>query len=602
MTRVSSRASRVTVAVAMTGAVGLVLAGCASGDNGATGNTGGEGKDGGTISIAVTNAVTSFNGDTPQGNLDSNGMVGYLTGVSGSLGLGSFITLDPEFNIIHEEGFGTVEQLSEDPLQVKYTLKDGLKWSDGEPITADDMLFAWAQGSGWFDDATLDPETGEPTSGTQYFSLAGSTTGLDMTAFPEIGDDNLSMTLTYEQPFVDWDSVNPIGKPAHIMAKQADLSVDELTKLITDTPKGDPAKPAAAPIPELKKIADFWNSAYDTTTLPENKDLLVASGPFVVSDFVPEQSLTLSKNPEYQGDHEVAYDNLVFRFIGDSNAQITALQNGEVDAIYPQPSADTNAALDKMGATLYAGDQMAYDHLDLNMGGETFKDAKVREAFMKTVPRQQILDSIITPMNPDAEVLNSQIWVSANPEYANTIKENGYDAFTEPDIEGAKKLLGGATPTVKILYNNENPNRVDTFQLVKASAEEAGFVVEDMGDPNWGALLSGGEYDASIFGWVSPGIGNSALPQIFKTGGGGNYNGFSNAEADKLVDETQVSLDPAELEKQKIRIDTITAEQFYGLPLFQTPGLFADNGSISGVEYFGGQTGIVWNAQDWTLN
>lgn len=583
----------------MTGAVGLLLAGCSTGNNGDATNSGGEG---GTISIAVTNAVTSFNGDTPQGNLDSNGMVGYLTGVSGSLGLGSFFTLDPEFNVVPEEGFGSIEKLSDDPLKVEYKLNEGLKWSDGEPITADDMLFAWVQSSGWFDDATIDPETGEPTSGNQYFSLAGSTSGLDMTAFPEISDDNLSMTLTYSEPFVDWQYVNPVSKPAHIMAKQADLTVEELRALFTDSPQGDPAKPAAEPIPELKQIADFWNSGYDTASMPENEDLLVASGPFVVTDFVPEQSLTLSKNPEYQGDHEIGYDNLIFRFIGDSNAQITALQNGEVNAVYPQPSADTNAALEKIGATLYPGDQMAYDHLDLNMGGDTFKDPKVREAFMKTVPRQQILDSIITPMNPEAEVLNSQIWVSANPEYENTIKENGYDAFTEPDIDGAKALLNGATPTVKILYNNENPNRVDTFQLIKSSAEEAGFVVEDLGDPNWGALLSGGEYDASIFGWVSPGVGNSALAQIFKTGGGGNYNGYSNAESDKLVDEAQTTLDEAELEKKKMRIDAITAEEFYGLPLFQTPGLFADNGTITGVEYFGGQTGIVWNAQDWKLN
>ena len=104
-------------------------------------STGGEG--GGTISIAVTNAVTSFNGDTPQGNLDSNGMVGYLTGVSGGLGLGSFFTLDPEFNVVPEEGFGSFEKISDDPLKVEYTLNEGLKWSDGEPITADDMLFAW---------------------------------------------------------------------------------------------------------------------------------------------------------------------------------------------------------------------------------------------------------------------------------------------------------------------------------------------------------------------------------------------------------------------------------------------------------------------------
>lgn len=575
-----------------------MLAACAPGTSG-TGNT--TGDDSGTISVAITNAVTSFNSETPDGNLDSNGMVSYLTGVAGGLGLGSFFTLDPEFNIVPDESFGTIEKLADDPLTVKYTLKQGLKWSDGEPITADDMLFAWVNGSGWFDDATLDEESGEPKSGTQYFNLAGSTDGLNLTRFPEISDDNLSMTLTYEEPFVDWDIVNPLTKPAHIMAKQADLSVEELRKLFTDTPKGDPEKPAATPNPQLTKIADFWNSAYDATSMPDNADLLVASGPFIVTDFVPGQSVTLSKNPEYQGAYKVAYEHLVFRFIGDTNAQISALQNEEVNAIYPQPSADTVTALEKMGADMYRGDQMAYDHLDLNMGRDTFKDPVVREAFMKTVPRQQILDSIITPMSPDAEVLNSQIWISANPEYADTVKTNGYDAFGEPDIEGAKALLNGATPTVEILYNSENPNRVDTFQLIKASAEQAGFTVTDKGDPNWGALLAVGDYDASIFGWVSPGVGNSALAQIFKTGGGGNYNHFSNAEADALVNEAQTTLEAAALDKKKMRIDAITAEQFYGLPLFQTPGLFAGNGTIDGLKYFGGQTGIVWNAQDWKL-
>jgi peptide/nickel transport system substrate-binding protein len=200
--------------------------------------------------------MTSFNGDTTQGNLDTNGMVGYLTGVSGGLGLGSFQTLDPEFKVVREESFGTFERVSEDPLSVKYTLKKDLKWSDGEPITADDMLFAWVNNSGYFDDATFDPESGEVTSGTQYFALAGSTTGLDMTAFPEISEDNLSLTITYEKPFADWELVNMIGKPAHVMAEKAGTTVKELTQLFKDMPKGDPAAPVA-PNPTLKAVADF---------------------------------------------------------------------------------------------------------------------------------------------------------------------------------------------------------------------------------------------------------------------------------------------------------------------------------------------------------
>lgn len=587
------RRRRVAVVAALAGASALVLAGCTT--DGAP-----AGEEGDTITIATVNAFTSFNGDTPQANLDTNGMVGYLTGVSGDLGLGGFQRLDPEFNLLNDESFGTYEKLSDDPLTVKYTLNEGLKWSDGEPITADDMLFDWALSSGYYDDATLDEETGEAISGTQYFQLAGSTAGLDTTSFPEIGDDNLSMTLTYDTPYVDWELVNPINKPAHVVAEKAGVSLEEFIQNLKDAPAGDPAAPAE-PNAILKAAADFWNTGYDVTSMPEDESLLVASGPFIVTGFTADSEITLEKNPEYTGDLSPEYDTLIMRFIGDANAQVTALQNGEVDVIQPQPSADTLEALENAEATTFEGDQVAYDHLDLKQTG-VFADPAVREAFLKTIPRQQILESIITPINPEAGVLNSQIYVPANSDYDAAVEASGYDQYEEPDIEGATALLAGQTPTVGILYNTENPNRVDSFNAIRQSAESAGFIIEDLGSPDWSSLLSGGEYDASIFGWISPGAGNAALPQIFKTGGGGNYNGYSNPSVDALVDATQTELDPEALEEMKIQIDALTAQDFYGLPLFQTPGLFATNGNVDGVTYFGGQTGMVWNAQEWTIS
>ena len=573
----------------------LALAGCTTAPAEET-----PAESGGTVTIATTNPFTSFNGDTPDANLDTNGMVGYLTGVSGGLGLGGFLRLDKDFSILSNDDFGTIETVSEDPLTVKYTLNEGLTWSDGEPITADDMLVNWAINSGYYNDAEIDASTGDVTNGgTQYFTLAGSTAGLDTTDFPEIGDDNMSMTITYGTPFVDYQLVNPIGKPAHVLAEKAGVSLEELITTLNDTPKGDTAAPVA-PNATLKAAADFWNTGYDVTTMPSDESLLVGSGPFIVTDFQAESSITLEKNPEYKGTMSPAYDQLIIRFIGDPNAQVTALQNGEVNAIQPQPSADTLTALEANSATVHAGNQVAYDHLDLTFGG-VFAEANVREAFLKTIPRQQILDSIITPVNPDAEVLNSQIFLPTDAEYTDAVAASGYDAFTEPDIEGAKALLAGATPTVRILYNTNNPNRVGSFRAIQQSAQQAGFVIEDAGSPDWSSLLGSGSYDASIFGWVSPGAGNAALPQIFKTNGGGNYNLYTNADVDTLVDESQVTVDNDALQQLKIEIDAKTAQDFYGLPLFQTPGLFADNGTVTGIDYFGGQTGIVWNAQEWTL-
>ncbi len=507
------------------------------------------------MTVAVVNDFTSFNSQTPQGNLDTNGQVGYL---DGSYGTG-FQYIDNNYKIVHDDKFGKFEKLSDDPLTVKYTLNKNDKWSDGQPVTADDMVFAWAIASGYYDSAKFDDQ-GKVTSGTQYFSIAGSTAGIDSTAFPTVGDNNTSITLKYATPYVDWELVNPIAQPAHIVAKKAGLSsAADLTKLLKTLPKGDPAAPVAANA-TLKKAADFVNTGYDVTAFPTDKDLLVSSGPFVVSSWTPGQSLTMAQNKYYDGGLKPSVDKIVFRIIPDANAQVTALQNGEVDIINPQASADTLTALKQTSAKVLTGDQASYDHLDLNFGSQVFADPKVREAFLKTIPRQQILDSIVTPVNPKAKVLNSQIWLpNQQPEYGDSVKNNGSSAYDKVDIDGAKALLAGATPTVRILYNTNNPNRVDEFQAIQTSAAKAGFKVVDAGSPDWSKLLPGGNYDASLFGWISPGAGTAQIPQLFTTNGGGNYNRFSAANDDALATADHARHEQAGVAGEEHRQDRLLA-------------------------------------------
>lgn len=573
-------------AVAVASAVGLALSGCTT-----SGSTTPTSAAGSTITEAQVNEATSFNYNTPQGNLDTNGYIWQMTQPQ-------FFTLQgDQYNIVHNKDLGSYEKVSDDPLTVKYTLNKGLKWSDGKPMNADDLMLGWAQSSGYYESATLDAD-GNPTKGTQYFaSAAGFPWSSDI---PKVSSDNLSITIKYTQPYVDWELVNPIQFPAHIVAKEAGVSEADLMKAIQDTPKGDVNNPAPANA-TLKKAASFINTGYDATSMPKNKDLVVSGGPLMVTGWTPKQSMTFTKNPEYKGDHEVKFNKLVMRFIGDANAQVTALQNGEVDAIQPQASADTVAALKKIkGVNVIQGNQAAYDHLDLNFKSAVFSDPTVRQAFLLTIPREQILKAIVTPVVPTAKVLDSQIWLPGQKEYDNAVKNNGSSAFDKVDIAKAKSLLAGKTPTVKILYNTNNPNRVNAFQAIQASAKQAGFNVTDGGSPDWSTLLTGGDYDASIFGWINPGAGNAQIPQLFQIGNSGNYNNFNNQEASDLAVQSQSTLDPEKLDKIKLQIDGLAFKDGYGLPLFQLPGVFAASSKLQGVKWFGGQNGITWNVWDWS--
>ncbi len=162
--------SRLGAAVAVAAAGALALAGCT-----ASGGGNSSAPTGGTVSIAIVNDLTSLNNNTPQGNLDTNGQYTYLTGASFSYPTTTSTSSRTRTS-------ARSKKTSDSPLTVTMKLNDKLKWSDGEPVTADDLVLNWAINSGYYDDATLDAD-GKATSGTQYFAIAGSTAGLDKTSF-----------------------------------------------------------------------------------------------------------------------------------------------------------------------------------------------------------------------------------------------------------------------------------------------------------------------------------------------------------------------------------------------------------------------------------
>lgn len=580
---------RIGAPIAIAAIAAMAVTGCTTtGDTPST-------NSGGTITVAEVNELTSFNPNTPQGNVDINTKI---LGASGYTRSG-FFYLDDKLNLVPDKSFGTIEKTSDDPLTVKYTLAKTATWSDGTPVTADDLMLAWAVQSGFYNDSKSDAD-GNVTSGTTYFNYAGDTSGLGLSDLPKIGDDNTSMTITYKEPYADWKLVDPIDLPAHVVAKKAGVDMKDVLKAMETMPRGDADNPTA-PNDTLKKFADFWNTGFDATSLPTDKSLYLSNSALVLDSWTPKQSVTLVRNPEYKGDLKPKVDKIVIRFIGDAQAQVTALQNGEVDVINPQSSADTIKSLEAIkNVTTLTGDQFSYDHLDLSFNAPVFKDKNVRKAFLMTIPRQQILDAIVTPQNPNAKLDNSQLFFPGTDAYDSSVKDNGASAYDKVDIDGAKALLAGATPEVKILYNTKNPNRVNSFQAVQASAEKAGFKVIDGGAENWASLLGSGTYDVAIFGWISSGVGVAGVPQIFSTKGGGNYNGYSNPEVDTLAQKLQVTLDGKAQTDIQIKIDKLLFADAYGVPLFVAPGVMASSNNVTGVVYNPGQFGVGWNYWMWS--
>ena len=601
------KTKRISGLIAATAASALLLSGCATGAADIV--------EGSSISVGWNQGFYSANSSTSNGNASANANILYMAN-------SGFNYYDSESNLIKNEQFGTYELVSSDPLTVKYTVNSGVKWSDGAAVDASDMLLAWAANSCLLNNVepVLDEDTGEITNADEvdsgvFFDSASCGGDLgQVTATPVISDGGRSVTLVYDSQIVDWELLFGIGVSAHVTTQVA-FPDEELTdeaakqKLIDAINNKDLAV--------LAPISKAWSTAYDMTDYPENTDLLVSNGAYVITGLVADQSTTLTANPEYSWGPSPKVETITVRIISEPLAAVQALANGEVDLISPQATADILDALAEYSdfIEVVGGGEAVYEHIDLTFdnagpfdpasyGDDADKALKVRQAFLKAIPRDKIVNDLIKPINPDATVMNSFTQLPGYPWYDDIVAVNGSSEY-EYDAEGALALLeeaGVSTPVdVKLLFSSTNPRRGLQYVLIKEAAAEAGFNVVDASSPTWSADLGSGTYDAALFAWVSTSTSVSGSQGIFGTGAGNNLTGYGNTDVDALYKSLSTEFDPEVQKDLLTQIETLLWADAYGTTVFQHPGVTAYNkNKLSGVVPAPLSPNMFWNFWEWT--
>ena len=564
-----------------------------------------------TLNIGWNESFRSMNTLTANGNATSNAILTYL--MNDNFG---YYNDDLE---VTDGNLGNVEQVSEDPLKVKYSFNDDAKWSDGTPVDAADLALTWAGMSSNFNtvESNSDDEGNVKKNDEDTVYFDSSTIGASLIKdFPEISDDGKELTFEYTKPYSDWADefgigADGVGVPAHIVAKKA-LGIDDAEKgkqAILDAIKDKDTK-------KLSKISNVWNTGFDFTSMPEDEDLLVHSGPYKMTKFEEGQYVTLELDDNYSGPTKPKINTITVRYNGDPMAMVQAVENGEVDFTQPQATSDVlSAAEDLDGVKVDTGDDATYEHVDFTFdnkgpfdpaanGGDEDKARKVRQAFLKTVPRQDIVDKIIKPLNPEAKTRDSFNQVPGSPMYDAIVKGNGMEALKEVDVDGAKKLLkeaGVDSPTVRVMYDNTNSRRQQEFQLIKESAEKAGFEIKDVGDVNWGTRLGDGTYDVALFGWQSEGTGITESDANYRTGAQNNYGGYSSKKTDKILDEILVAPEEDQ-EKLSTELEKQLTDDAFGAPLFQFPSLLIYNEKLKNASTITVSPTLMWNYWEWEVN
>jgi peptide/nickel transport system substrate-binding protein len=595
-----------TMAFRMTAAVAgaaLVLSGCTT----STVVAGSE------VGVAVAEPFTSLNPATSFGRSSStNADVAWLTG-------GAFAYYDDAYRLVEDNSFGTAEVVAEDPLTVRYQVSADARWSDGTPVDAADLLLAWAADSGVlntpdFDDTEfVDPETGRytdefPDDVVFFDGRIGG--GLEhATQTPQLGDDGRTLFVHFDEYVPTWQTVLTPGIPAHVLQalaterdyEDADSAKDDLVASIVDRDAD-----------ELSPLARTWNDAYNVDEAPgdrtpRDETLLLSAGPYVVTA-IDAESVTLDANPEYRGDRRPTIETIRVRYSPEPLETVRLLADGEVDVATVAPTEDTvSALLEVDGISVVAGTDSRIEHLDLQFADSrtgAFADPRVREAFLHVVPRQRILDAVVTPVQPDAVLLDSFLLRPGADGYGDAIAENGSAEYATTDVDAAVALLAEAgltAPTVCLLFDPASDRRREEFALIRESAARAGFSVTDCSSPDWQGLLGvAGAYDAALFAWDTTRLGPGAAGAIFRSDSAlANFTRYANPEVDALVDELARAADPAEHARIATEIDTHLFADAYGLPLYAYPTLTAVSADVINVTRSPLARGVFWNAWEW---
>ena len=286
-------------------------------------------------------------------------------------------------------------------------------------------------------------------------------------------------------------------------------------------------------------------SAGDQLGTPEGG--LMGTGPYQFVSWQNGTEVVLTRNENYWGDDPAYFDNLVFKIIGESTTQVTALQTGEVDCSVAPPYDMLEVLESDPNLTLQANNGFGVQYIAFNNAKAPFDDVNVRKAIYHAINFQAILDNLVKEAGTAAGLLpSSEALFTIEPErwteYAAT------KPALEYDVDQAKALLAEAgladgfdcnlyisstslANSIDLAIQNDLDQVGINVELIKVSTDEHtayqfGDILGDDGLRAYDMILAGWEAD------VPDPAGN--LTPLFQGGNSSNAAAYSNAEVDEL--------------------------------------------------------------------
>jgi oligopeptide transport system substrate-binding protein len=424
-----------------------------------------------------------------------------------------------------------------------FKLRDA-KWSNGDPVTANDFVFAWRR--------AVDPATA-----STYAYFVGLVNVVN-------ADDIVAGT----KPITD------------LGVKAIDDKTFEVT-LKASTPWFVKALAHGTLFPVNEKVVTQFGADW---TKPEN---IVGNGAYVLAENSPGERVVVKRNPNYWNNDKTVIEEVQFLTINDENQGLTRWRAGEVDQT-DVPAGQYPTLEAEMPDQVYSVPQFCTYYFSVNMtetAPDALKKKEVRQALNLAIDRDIIVNAVLQGGQQPA-------WIFTNPATAGfTPPEVPAASMTQEERDAkAKELMAAAgygpdNPlTLDYIYNTSEAHKAIIVAVSQMWKEKLGVNI-NMSDMEFAVLLDRRhvqDYQLARNAWCGDYNEASTFVGLHDSKSEQNDQGWANADVDKLLADAKLAADPNPMYAQ---IEAIAAEEVPIMPIYFYAKVFLQKSTVKGWPY-----------------
>ncbi|KAA1430503.1 ABC transporter substrate-binding protein [Mycolicibacter arupensis] len=477
----------------------------------------------------------------------------------------------PDGQIVTDHDFGSISVVGRAPLVLDYQIADAAVYSDGKPITCDDLVLAWAAQSGRF-------------AGFDAASRAGY---LDIENIEcEPGAKKARVSFFADRNIVDYEELFSATSmmPSHVLSDKLGVNTTEVL-----LGKLGPAEESIA------KIAQAWNTTWQ---LDRGADLrhFPSSGPYRIDSVLEGGAVVLVANDLWWGAKPVTKRITVWPQTADIADRVSKRVIEVVD-VATGSAGSLNTPDDYQSSDNPSG---GIEQLIFAPAGP-LSETPARRAVALCTPRDIIARDAGVP------VVNSRLNTAIDDAFdqAESVPEAGQFARADPDA--ARDALGGKPLTVRIGYRGPNTRLAAVVGAITGSCAPAGITVVEVASDSVGPLaLRDGQIDvllASTGGSTGSGSSGSSSVDAYElfSGNGNNLSGYHNDQIDGIISALAVTADPAEMVRLLGESAPVLWADMPTLPLYRQQRTLLSSKKTYGVAANPTRWGAGWNMDRWEL-